>query len=157
MNTQFAKMFSDAEGGYLDDGDFEKLGNYASTLEARMRASKRIQQSEAELVEPAVQKMMNAFPELPAKHGDVRSKTGRDVTLVLRYCTLAMVRDDMPFLEQKLLYWLRTILQSFFPRKVMDVTYRELANSCQRNLDAESLQLLGPYLKRTHEILTQKR
>ncbi len=157
MNTTMQKIFSEAEGRYLEDQEFQELQNYASSLPERVRASQAVEKAEEAIVSAAVDKMMQGFPELQKKHDSLEGKATRDVSLVLRYCTLAMVRDDMDFLEKKLLYWLRTILQSFFARRVLDVTYRELAMASQRHLDDDTLRLVAPYLKRAHEVLTMKR
>lgn len=157
MNQAIMTMFSDAEGRYLASEEIDQISDYVASLDRRIAAMQAVQAAEQRILDDALERTFQQLPKTKSYGGEFRDKASRDVGLVLRYCTMAMVRDDEKLLKDKLLYWLRTILQSFFSRKYMDVTYRELASSCERHLDQAHVQLLAPYLKLTHEILTRKR
>ena len=67
-----------------------------------------------------------------------------------------MMCDDMRILEDKLLWWLRTILHAQgFPesRESIKATYASLRREAQRNLPAEAVSLLDPYFEATEKIL----
>jgi len=155
MNTQFESMFSEAEGRYLLAGETRKLDNYAKSLENRIAAMQALEQAESKILEETNSALFRAMPELESNHFEAVSKSERDMRLVLRYCALAMVRDDQGYLEEKLLHWLRTILHAFkFPR-ALDIAYRTLAERTEAHLEPQHAALVVPYIRLTHSVLTQ--
>jgi hypothetical protein len=157
MNSRFESMFSDAEGRYLSADEVQRMTTYIETLGSRIAAMKAIEAVEDKIVEEVIEEVWRKHADFERRHVDAREKAKRDITLALRYCALAMVRDDDSFLTDKLLYWMRTILQAFHFGQVIDTTYRSLLMRSQANLDARHFRLVEPYLKLTHQILTQER
>ena len=154
MNSQIKAMFSDAEGRYLEDQEIGQLTDYMASLEARLAAMRAVEQAEAKIVEETLDVVWETHPDFASKYYEARKNCTRDVSLALRYCALAMVRDDIDMLREKLLYWLRTILNAFEFGQALDTTYRALARRVEANLDPQSVRLLAPYLRETHQILT---
>lgn len=155
MNTRFDQMFTQAEGRYLSAEEIGRLKSYAASVEARLQAMAAIEQAEARIVSETLDEVWRQHPDFAQRHHMSREKCTRDVTLVLRYCTLAMVQDDETFLTDKLLHWMRTILHAFKFDGSIDTTYRALPRRAEANLDPRHIRLLEPYLRLTHQILTQ--
>lgn len=157
MNTRFESMFADAEGRYLSQDEIQRVTTYTESIGARLAAMKAVEAVEAKIIEEVIEEVWKKHADFERRHVDAREKAKRDITLALRYCALAMVRDDDSFLTDKLLYWMRTILQAFHFGQVIDTTYRALIVRTQAHVDARHFRLIEPYLKLTHQILTQER
>jgi hypothetical protein len=154
MNRTIEKMFNDAEGRYLEPTEQSKLTGFAETLETRLSVMRSVQQHEEEMVENAIDTAMNEHPDMPSKHNFAREKAERDMTLVLRYCAMAMVRDDEDFLNHKLLHWFRTIVRAFEMEHSIDTAYAELMKQARDHLDGHEYEMLEPYLELVHQNLT---
>ena len=156
MNRNIETMFEHARGRYLQTEECDRLIAYASTLEDRLEAMHELEEAEEAIITGAVRELMETHSKLVARHEHFEEKTIRDMALVMRHCTIAMVRDDEQLLTDQLLYWLRTILQSFFSRKVLGDGYRMLAQHAGRHLSQTTRELIMPYLRLTHEVLTSE-
>jgi hypothetical protein len=79
----------------------------------------------------------------------------RDETLVLRYTTMAMVRDDPQYLNDALLTWLATILKGvgFAPHFIED-TYKTMALVASRELSPATAKLLHPFVLQCAAVLS---
>lgn len=153
MNQSIERMFSEAEGRYLEPTEQSALTQYASSLEKRLEAMRAIQEHESEMIDAAVDSMFEAFPDASKKHKHVREKAARDMTLVLRYCAMSMVRDSTEFLENQLLHWFRTIILSFEMQEMVDHAYGDLNEQAKSMLSAEHYEMIGPYLEITQNAL----
>lgn len=154
MNREIRGMLSDAEGRYLEPTEQSMLKEFADSLDARLESMRAVQAVETEVVETVVETVMEDHPEASAKHDELEDKMRRDVTLVLRYCTMAMVREDESFLEEKLLHWFRTIIEAYEMGEYADTGYSTLVDACEQHLDDEHFRRLRPYLERTHDVLS---
>lgn len=157
MNATLEQIFSEAEGRYLNDKEVKQLNLYVDSFARRVQAMQEAERVEPRWVQDVITNVWRTHPEFEQKHGYAREKCSRDVTYVLRYCVLAMLRNDTQMLTDKLLYWLRTILQSFEFSEVIDTTYRGLIDYGKEHLSRDSYRLLAPYLGLTHKILTSER
>lgn len=157
MNTSIEKLFLEAEGRYFTNSDIEKFTTYTQSIPQRLGAMKAIERVEGSILEGVIQEVWQRHPEFEKKHQYSREKCIRDVGYVLRYCALSMIRNDPSYLEEKLLFWLRTILHSFdFTQQFIDTTYSELLKQTERHLKTPHFQLVQPYLVLTHRTLTME-
>ncbi len=96
----------------------EELDEYARVLPAqaaRAAAAREIAQAEAATVEQVVNDILAVYP-FERNLAYARVKCIRDVTSVSSYATLAMLMNDPAWFRDKLLLWLRTLLQALnFP------------------------------------------
>jgi hypothetical protein len=153
MNNSIEQMFSEAEGRYLEPTEQSALTQYASSLEDRLAVMRAIQEHESAMIENSVKSMFAAYPDAKQKHKHVKEKATRDMTLVLRYCAMSMVRDSTDFLENQLLHWFRTIILSFEMQEMVEHSYEQLIEEAKSTLEAEHYELIAPYLEITHTAL----
>ena len=149
MNPQIDKMFSEAEGRYLEPVEQAALIEFANSLDLRLAAMREIQEKEAALIAACVDAMLEDDPGLHERHVEVRGKSIRDMTLVLRCCAAAMVRDSDTYLQQRLLPWFRTVLTAFEMQQVVQTAYVGLHERCGQELDPNHFALLSPFLELT--------
>lgn len=157
MNSAMMEMMTTVEGRYLTDEEVQRIHAYFEGFRSRVDAMRAIEAKEAAIVRDTIDEVWEKHPDFHTRHHAAREKAVRDVTLTLRYCAQAMVREDEEFLAEKLLFWLRTILRSFNMGQVIDTTYRTLARKAEAHLEPQHLELLGPYLRQTHRLLTLDR
>lgn len=154
MNTQIENMLAEAENRYLAPQELRTLQSYFTTFEQRAQAMSAIEAKEEAIVHEVIDVVFERHPDFSNQYHQARVRCIRDVTLTLRYCAQAMLRDDPDFLKEKYLYWLRTILHAFRFNEVIDTTYRQLVEKTKAHIDAEQFRLVEPYLTLTHNILT---
>ena len=153
MNIEIEDMLCDAEGRYLEATEQSLLTAYAESLDDRLRTMRALQQHESEIVNATMDALWQEFPDMKANHVDAKKKGVRDLTLVMRYASMAMVRDSIDFLEQKLLYWFRTIINAFDMNQPLVFAYQQLDKETRRALTDEDYQHIAPYLARAQDIL----
>lgn len=154
MNTQLDSMLSDAEGRYLEVGEESRLLAYSMSVPHRIEAMKAVQANESKIIDETLEEIWARHPQFDSRHAMAREKARRDITLVLRYAALAMVRDDQTMFSERLLYWLTTILNAHNMGPVIDTAYRALARRSEAHLATQHLELMAPYLRMAHTILT---
>jgi hypothetical protein len=149
------RLSTQAEGRYLNREEQQKLLGFANALPQRFKASAAIEQKEDAIVRAVVDELKQRYPNFPKYHDQGWAKCYRDVQLVLRYNVQAMIFDDMKLLEDKLLFWLRTILaaSNFTPQLVRD-TYTLLRDNCRSQVPGDAFSLLEAYLQRNIDVIS---
>jgi hypothetical protein len=155
MNTRLETIFSDAEGRYLQGAEERALLDYAESVPSRLAATKAVEAAEDTIIDETLAEIWSRHPDFEHKHPAAKDRARRDITLVLRYAALAMLRNDETLLTERLLYWLATILAAQNMTTVVDTAYRTLALRTEANIAPEHTARMAPYLKLAHGILTQ--
>jgi hypothetical protein len=151
-------MYQAAEGRYLTRAEQAMLRDYAAQLETRLAAMEEIQSKETLIVEQTLKQVMDAYPDYEQRHKEARAKGMRDMCLVLRYATQAMVRNDLQYLDDALLTWFRTILKGVgFTGNFIEDAYKLLGRQASRELTPETAALIAPYLGQCVATLGGKR
>jgi hypothetical protein len=155
MQTRLSKLATLSEGRYLTRDEQQDLLGFASALPQRVKVAELVEQKEDGIVRALTEEMKRRYPNFPKYHDQAWAKCNRDVTLVLRYDVQAMVFDDMKMLEDKVLYWLRTILaaSNFTPQFVRDC-YTILRDLCRQQLPPDAYRALEPYLERNISVVS---
>jgi hypothetical protein len=148
MNHEIQTMLTACEGRYPTRAEQAMLRDWASRLDARLAAVEEIHTREESIVSTTVDEVLRAYPDLEKRVKNARQCCMRDESLVLRYCTLAMLRGDPKYLEDALLTWMATVLRGigFAPQFISD-TYQTLIRIAARELSPPTMELLRPYLE----------
>jgi hypothetical protein len=148
MNRQIQDILSAAEGRYLNSAEQAILREFAQTLEARLAAMTEISGKEPVIVERTVKEVLRAYPDLEQKYKTATQSCTRDMTLVLRYAALAMLRNDPQYLQDTLLTWMATILKGIgFAGHFVTDTYKTLERTALKELSPAAGKLLQPFLQ----------
>ena len=155
MNSQLQTFARAAEGRYFHPDERQALLAKATALPQRFQAADQVQQHEEAIVQAVIDAMQQRYPESSAIRGPALAKTQNDVQLVLRFNVQAMILDDMRWLDEKVLFWLRTILAAgnFTPQFSRDC-FTLLGEQVKKSINPESAALLQPYLNRNIEVLS---
>lgn len=154
MNKKLDTMLYEAEGRYLSDEESARLQSWAGTLEDRLECMRAVERVETEVVNDVVNEVFRIHPEFESRFHQARERGVRDIGMVLRYCVMAMLREDEEMLKERMLYWFVTIAWANGLGPYMDTTYKALPRRLERSLDRQHIEMLAPYLRTVHNVMT---
>ncbi len=147
MNLMFTELMQQTEGRYLRADELKTLHTYVEGIPRRVRIYQVLQAKESELLDRVMEKFQPMLPNLTRQHGHLAwDRCRRDLSMVWRYCCMAMLLNDEDYLRDKLLYWLETILKSFKMRDQCQPAYKLMLDSLPYVLGAEESEMIRPYL-----------
>lgn len=175
------ELFRRSEGRHWSE---EELSTYARSVPEfaqRAAAARAIARHEATVVEKTVTEIFAVYAFMK-HHPMAEVKAPRDISQVSVYATSAMLMNDSDWLRDRLLLWLKTILQAFiFPkressgqktlfgsrtasnnpadnmaqrRQAIFETYLTLKRNYQQALDPAQFSLIEPYLQQVVDTLS---
>lgn len=182
LNPAIRDLFKRCEGRHLNNDEYSSYLRQVPTGKAAVAAARVIELNEQRVVEKTVKDIF-AIYAFEKHHEGAAAKAPRDITTVSVYATAAMLLNDKDWFRDKLLLWLRTILQSFmFPereatnkkvligakpnssinsfesipqkRQAVQETYIVLKRNYQQALPAESFTAFEPFLQQAVDILS---
>lgn len=128
-NPDIKALFKAAEARHLTEDELRQYLRLAPEEEARVGAAREVAAAERRIVEATVGEIFQLYPYVQ-NHFLAPDKCSRDVAYVSVYATHAMLLRDPAWFNDKLLLWLRTILQAFeFPARngnALDVPYPDI-------------------------------
>jgi hypothetical protein len=149
------RIMQGSDSRYLTKEEQDEITRYCTGLVERLKYSAMIEAKEQAAVKATIDEMRRRYPNFDKFHDQAWGKAFRDTQLTVRYCVQAMILDDIKPLEDKLLYWFRTILASFsFTPGFNRDNYTLLTEAFRRQLPPEAFRALEPYLNRVTEIMS---
>jgi len=142
LNHDIDESFLDADGAYLDARGLQMLEYFAQTYSQRLEAYNALREHNAALVQGALEKMKHTHPELMQKHG---KRCQYDMTEVVRYMALAILRDDEVFFKEMMISWLDTVLMAYKHHNHCATAYRLLQEMVDAQIPTCST-VVRPYL-----------
>ena len=154
MLSQLARLSMEADGRYASAEELLFLKDYFQSLNHRISAYKKIQASEAEIMQQVEAQMQSLDPNLFRRGTqDVTQKCRGDIVQVLRHSAAAMLIDDNERLRDRLLLWLQTILGAVQVRNTATVTYDVMKKVLKQYLTVEERNLFFPILDNNRTLL----
>lgn len=141
-NHTLEKNFIHADGRYLTAQELQPLEQFVQSYADRLDTYQQISQHSDKLVLQALRQLAQSHPELIQKHGQ---RCKYDMTEVLRYMALAILRDDDIFFKEQIVAWLDTILVAHHRTTHCVTAYRYLSEAMSRSLPIAALHLIRPY------------
>ncbi|GAB4153211.1 MAG: hypothetical protein Fur0046_33110 [Cyanobacteria bacterium J069] len=137
------RCLRNADGTYLDQQGLQTLSTYVQTYQTRLDAYQQLRDRSSEMIHQALKKLAQAHPELIQQHGQ---RCLYDMTEVVRYIALSVLRDDETFFKEQMMSWLDTILMAHKRHSHCSTAYRYLQESIHANLSPTASALIAPYL-----------
>lgn len=156
MSALLEEIRKNDPGRYLTREEASALSFEGPGMVARIKASQAAQALEDQIVEATVLATLKKY-DYERKHNYARDKCMRDVGYVYRYAVFSMLCEDRRILDDKLLFWLRTVLQAQgFPEGLESIKwcYSTLLLNVRKKLQPEHVALLEPYFAGAVEILS---
>jgi hypothetical protein len=150
----YAEVLRHSEGRYLTAEERERLLAFARDVPGRVRAGEEVEQAEGAVVAAACDELRENYPRFGRVHAQAWDRLAHDLRLVLRYDVRAMLADDARALDDKLLYYLRSVWAAYHvtPPFVRDALTL-LRDRLRGRLSPESFGHLEPFLDRNLAVL----
>jgi hypothetical protein len=156
MHPILEQISRNEPGRYLTVDELKAIVADEPYLKDRANAALAAQAAEQNILDRTIKPVLKRYDFVTGRAGYGPEKCYRDVGAVYRYCVFAMLCDDPAMLKNKLLYWMRTIIQALnFPagNESIKYTYDLLRKESGKVLPAEHARLLDPFLQIVAEIL----
>lgn len=155
MNNRINQILVGSDSRYLTEEERNEVLTYTQGFTERLKLAALIEENEDAAVRYCIDNTRKRYPNFDKYHLHAWAKAFRDVQLSTRYMAQAMLLDEISLLEDKLLFWLRTILAglNFTPEFNRD-TYTYLKQGFRQSLPPEAFAKFERYLDRTIEIMS---
>jgi len=155
MNKEITQLLIGSDSRYLTADERQSVLEYTNGFAERFRILSLIEESEDAAVRFCIDNTRKRYPNFDKYHTTAWAKAFRDVQLTTRYMAQSMLLDDIGILEEKLLFWLRTILAglNFTPEFNRD-TYTFLKQGFRQSLPPDAFGVFEPFLNRTIEVMS---
>ncbi|MEB3213546.1 MAG: phycobilisome protein [Leptolyngbyaceae bacterium] len=150
INNELAQRCISADGRYLDSIEMQTFEKYVNTYQTRLKAYQEIRQKSDELVLSSLRKWSRKHPTLVQRKG---KRCHYDMTEMLRYMALSILRDDELFFQETLTIWLDTILVAHQKHHHCADAYNLLSGEVSSQLSADCAHLVKPYLEHVVQLL----
>jgi hypothetical protein len=144
LNHTLEDSLLDADGRYLNARELSSLEHYMQSYAARLNAYHQLRDQSEHLIKQALRKLAQEYPDLIRQHGQ---RCIYDMTEVVRYMAVSILRDDEVFFKEQMMSWLDTILVAH--RKTVHCTkaYQNLQAAIVDTLPAPTSNLIRPFLE----------
>lgn len=148
LNHNLEKSILEADGRYLSAQELSLLERYAQSYTVRLQTYQLLRDNSEKFIVHALRKLGQTYPDLLQQHGQ---RCKYDMTEVLRYVALSILRDDETFFKEQMMSWLDTILLAHKRTDHCLTAYRSLQEAIAVTLSADALAMTRPYF----ELITQ--
>jgi hypothetical protein len=150
LNHDLEKTVLDADGRYLNAGELGVLERYIESYSKRLETYQLLRDNSKALVVEALRHLFESYPELLQKH---KQRCAYDMSEVLRYIALSILRDDETFFMEALFSWLDTILVAYKKNNACADAYGYLKQAVEKQLPSRCSLMVGPYLEKVQQVL----
>ena len=142
MNRTLDLRVGDVDHTYLNDTEIFNLERFANSFSVRTKTYNLLRDHTDEIVVKTLRLLAQQYPELLQKQ---LQRCKYDMSNVIRYISLSVLRDDEIFFKETLMDWLANIINSYQVAKECSIAYRLLQTVVEEVLPAESSALVKPY------------
>ena len=128
---------------YLTDDDLFHLERFASNFSLRVRTYSLLRDRAEELIMRSLKLLAQQYPDLVQKQ---LQRCKYDMSQVLRYISLAILRDDEVFFRESMMDWHASIIHSYHISSECSTAYSLLQQVAEQILPSENMVFAKPYL-----------
>jgi len=146
MKPIIETLFHDAESRYLKPDAIVEVSQYMSSLRERTSLYRTIRDQEITWMQPIADELEQCFP---TEQVDRLENSLRNAMLSLRHCAMAMLMDDLIYLEVHFLTWFEESIKIHGTLAIDSHIHSALLEQLSQVLNTSQMRLLTPFL---HEI-----
>ena len=146
MKPVIESLFHDAGSHYLKPDAMVEVGQYMSSLKERTRLYRTIRDQEVTWMQPIADDLEQCFP---TEQIDRLENSLRNAMLSLRHCAMAMLMDDLTYLEIHFLTWFEESMKIHNTLDLDCHIHSALREQLSQVLNTSQMRLINPFL---HEI-----
>jgi hypothetical protein len=144
MNRTLDDKLSTIDSDYLTDSDLFSLERFANSFSVRVKTYNLLRDRADETTIQALRLLAQQYPELVQQQ---LQRCKYDMSQIIRYMSLAILRDDETFFRESLLDWHANIIHSYNISTECSTAYSLLKAVLEKILPSESFALVKPYLE----------
>jgi len=137
------ELINQAQDRYLASEELGLMESYISSLPDRLKLYKFIRDREIDILQTVADQVTSELPNVAVE--DLESGI-KNLILVVRYCSMAMLLNDESFLKQRLLDWLEGIMSMRDMRRLNETLYKLLNQVMRQQLSPTQLALIQPLI-----------
>lgn len=138
-HPRLESMFKEAESRFLNDNELKLYLEVYPEGKSKADASNEIKAVANQVVKKVITRIYELYP-YEQFHEMAMPKCVRDVRYVVAYAVESMLMNDPDWFRDKLLIWLKTILQSFEYPDLREGTTERYHNDPETKAHVESLK-----------------
>lgn len=142
MHRILDEKANDIGSVYLTDSDLLSLERFANNFSVRLKTYNLLRDCSDEITMRSLRLLAQQYPELIQKQ---LQRCKYDMSNVIRYMSLSILRDDELFFRETLMDWLTNIINSYQVTKECSTAYRLMQSVIDEMLPAECAALIKPY------------
>jgi len=127
---------------YLTDSDLYNLERFANSFSVRVKTYNFLRDRTDEITIRSLKLLAQQYPELVQKQ---LQRCKYDMSNMIRYTSLSILRDDELFFRETLMDWLANIINSYQVAKECSTAYRLFQSVIDEMLPPEYAALVKPY------------
>lgn len=143
MIPKIQELINQAQDRYLATDELGLMESYVSSLPDRLKLYKFIRDREIDLLQAVADQVPAEIPNIAEADLEMGIK---NLILVLRYCSMAMLLNDENFLKERLLNWLEGIMSMRDTRRLNETLYKLLNQGLRQSLSPNQLALIQPLI-----------
>lgn len=143
MIPKIQELINQAQDRYLASDELGLMESYVSSLPDRLKLYKLIRDREIDILQSVADQVPSEIPNIVVEDLEVGIK---NLVLVLRYSSMAMLLNDENFLKERLLNWLEGIMSMRDMRRLNDTLYKLLNQVLRQQFSPNQLALLQPLI-----------
>lgn len=149
------KIITACENRYLSAEEEQQIHTALAEMPLRLAAVREMEANEPAATKKCASTLKKRFKRFPQFHDMAWDKTERDAALVSRLVAQAVLLGDPDHLNDKGLYWFRTVIRSFgITPEFVRVAYGTLMETYETLMSEECFALCGPYLQQVVDVLS---
>jgi hypothetical protein len=142
INRTLEEKISAVDRVYLTDSDLFNLERFANSFSVRVKTYNLLRDLADEITVRSLKLLAQQYPELVQKQ---LQRCKYDMSNMIRYTSLSILRDDELFFRETLMDWLANIINSYQVAKECSTAYRLFQTVIDEILPAECAALVKPY------------
>jgi hypothetical protein len=142
MNRTLDEKVGDIDRVYLNDTELLNLERFANSFSVRVRTYNLLRDRADEITIKTLKLLAQQYPELVQKQ---LQRCKYDMSNVIRYTSLSVLRDDELFFREALMDWLANIINSYQIAKECSTAYRLMQSVVDEMFPPECAALVKPY------------
>ncbi|WP_055075051.1 hypothetical protein [Pseudanabaena sp. 'Roaring Creek'] len=143
MIPKIQDLINQAQDRYLASDELGLMESYINSLPERLKLYKLIRDREIDILQAVADQVPSELPNVT----EADLETGiKNLILVLRYSSMAMLLNDENFLKQRLLNWLEGIMSMRDMRRLNETLYKLLNQGLRQQVSPVQLALIQPLI-----------
>ncbi|MGL5062218.1 MAG: phycobilisome protein [Microcoleus sp.] len=150
MHHEIEALLDQAETRFLKAEELIAFKRHAASLAQRLKIYEFLRDKETSIFQPIANKLQEKFPN---EQQENLERSLKHWLLILRYCGMAMLLNDLNFLEQRLQEWLTGIVSAHQSENIEATICNLLQSRIKEILSEQARAILQPFLDRAQSTI----